>query len=431
MKPLTKYYFLFLLIFAFSVFQSCKDDEETTNPEITITASDFTASIEENPSKGQSLGTIDATTNHGTLTFELTSESPAGAFDLDESSGELSVADETLFDYEINPELTAVITVSNEDISETINVTISLTDVTEGRSLTQVTINGDHFDGIIGHQVVVFDNKIWVIGGYNGEQHTNEIWNSSDGQNWTQVEVQGDLFAERTYHKAVVFNDKIWVIGGGTPADNRQGEVLLNDVWSSSDGETWTQENIEVEHFSGRSFFQATTFDDKMWVLGGHYYTVSADNIWTSTDGKTWELVDPEGQIFSPRWSYSIAVFKGKLWLSGGYVGTDDFGDDIWYSEDGISWTEVTPVGDHFTARELHEMIEFDNKLWVIGGRNLKSHFGDFWYSEDGTTWVRETIKDMPFETIEDQKAVVFNNKLWLIGGMDENGFTNSIYVME
>jgi hypothetical protein len=41
------------------------------------------------------------------------------------------------------------------------------------------------WSGRYGHTSVVFDNKIWVIGGYNGNNLLNDIWYSSDGINWT------------------------------------------------------------------------------------------------------------------------------------------------------------------------------------------------------------------------------------------------------
>lgn len=109
--------------------QSCTSDQVTpTDPVITVT--DFTGSIDENPTSGQEIGTLDATTSDGTLQFSLTSESVTGAFTL-EPTGRLLVNNASIFDFEVNPVLTAVVSVSVADVSESISVTVSVNDVAE------------------------------------------------------------------------------------------------------------------------------------------------------------------------------------------------------------------------------------------------------------------------------------------------------------
>ncbi|NUM36764.1 MAG: hypothetical protein HUU50_19650 [Candidatus Brocadiae bacterium] len=81
------------------------------------------------------------------------------------------------------------------------------------------------------HTSVVFDDKIWIIGGddTNGS-YLNDVWSSSDGINWTQVTAHASWPA-RQQHTSVLFDDKIWIIGGSDGVTTR-----LNDVWYSSDG---------------------------------------------------------------------------------------------------------------------------------------------------------------------------------------------------
>ncbi len=44
------------------------------------------------------------------------------------------------------------------------------------------------------HTSVVFDNKIWVMGGVNvdGNFRKNDVWASSNGSSWTQVDASAD-----------------------------------------------------------------------------------------------------------------------------------------------------------------------------------------------------------------------------------------------
>jgi len=77
-----------------------------------ISSQDFTVAIDENPTDGEVVGTI-AVTGGGTLSHSLTSQTPAGALNIDANTGELTVADANLFDFETNPVITANITVDN------------------------------------------------------------------------------------------------------------------------------------------------------------------------------------------------------------------------------------------------------------------------------------------------------------------------------
>ncbi len=85
--------------------------------------------IDENPSQDQVLTTMDKIFGDGT-TFSLESESIEGAFSVDSETGELSVLDRLIFDWEINPTLTATVGVALGSSSITKEVVITLNDVT-------------------------------------------------------------------------------------------------------------------------------------------------------------------------------------------------------------------------------------------------------------------------------------------------------------
>ena len=89
---------------------------------------------------------------------------------------------------------------------------------------TQATASAS-FSTRRGHTSVVFNNKMWVIGGYTGSSNLNDVWYSSDGATWTRATASAS-FSKRRHHTAVVFDNKMWVIGG---YDN--GGANLNDVW--------------------------------------------------------------------------------------------------------------------------------------------------------------------------------------------------------
>jgi len=76
------------------------------------------------------------------------------------------------------------------------------------------------------HSSIVFDSKLWIIGGSSDSGWRNDIWYTSDGINWTEVD-DVVAFAEMNSHSTVAFDDKIWVIAG-----NSSELGVNNKVWA-------------------------------------------------------------------------------------------------------------------------------------------------------------------------------------------------------
>ena len=128
------------------------------------------------------------------------------------------------------------------------------------------------------HTSVVFDDKLWVIGGWDNETGTprnlNDVWYSSNGASWTQATAHAG-FGPRWEHSSVVYDDKIWVIGGIDSAGN-----ALNDVWYSADGANWTASTLDAE-FDPICMHTTVVLDNKMWILGGQdNHNHAFDNVW-------------------------------------------------------------------------------------------------------------------------------------------------------
>ena len=84
--------------------------------------------MDEKPTSGQVVGTVE-TDGTGTLSYSITSQTPAGALNINSSTGELTVADVALFDFETNPVITATVAVVGA--SNTGTVTVNLNDLNE------------------------------------------------------------------------------------------------------------------------------------------------------------------------------------------------------------------------------------------------------------------------------------------------------------
>ena len=147
------------------------------------------------------------------------------------------------------------------------------------------------------HQALAFNGKLWLIGGEDSQQdYLNDVWTSTDGISWTQ-QTTDSVFSARYGDQALVFDDKLWVIGG---RDRDQ----LNDVWSSADGISWMQQRL-AHTFMAKGGHKALVFDDKLWVIGG-YHGNGVNDIWSSADGPRWTPAETHQALlrdgFIKRW---------------------------------------------------------------------------------------------------------------------------------
>jgi hypothetical protein len=142
MKYLFKLTYLVAIAFFITTLGCSNDDEDNS-----ISTQDLTVNIDENPINGQVVGSVVATGN-GTITFSIASQTPIGALSINSSTGELTVADVSLFDFEANPIITANVSVSNTVNTETIVATINLNNVNELSTQDfAVTIDENPTDG--------------------------------------------------------------------------------------------------------------------------------------------------------------------------------------------------------------------------------------------------------------------------------------------
>ena len=111
----------YVLCIQFILFFGCggggdDDIQIVTTPEVVvpvITASNLSSSINENPEVGSAIGTVQASVTSGSLQYSLVSQSVSGALTVNASTGEVTVADASPFDFETLQTLTAVIRISS------------------------------------------------------------------------------------------------------------------------------------------------------------------------------------------------------------------------------------------------------------------------------------------------------------------------------
>lgn len=110
----------------------------------------------------------------------------------------------------------------------------------EGRTWSRVTADPGWAPrgAIVG--AATLDGKMWLVGGGTYDTHDkptreyyDDVWSTPDGKTWSRMDDGSTPWEAREYANVVVFDDRIFVLGGY----NQRGN--LSDVWFTRDGRNW------------------------------------------------------------------------------------------------------------------------------------------------------------------------------------------------
>jgi len=438
--PITEYQFLRSVDYTFT-----NKAESPTNPNSTVSYASSDTSV---ATVNEFTGEVTIPTNGATGTTLITASVTAeGAYTAGSSSYSLIVTNEVPFtawigsnDTQVDlPAATSGLQFySNPDRNcrgcaggYSVNLTgTSVTDPTatlnnvtyytlenSGQPSDPATLSQNRFSGRNSHELIVFDNKLWLIGGVNDSAQT-DIWSSSNGEVWTEETSNAFFVGAGIYdHQMINANDVRMILIGGRTA----GLTLNNWLYSSptGTGSKWDVGADLKTLFGYRYDHDVSEFNGQYWITGGFDGSSNLSDTWSSADGLIWNQATPTA-TYTARRQHQTVAFNGKLWLIGGHDG--NYLNDIW-SFDGSSWTKEIDSAE-FSARRDHKLIAFNDKLWLIGGfNNVAGVLADIWSSSNGTSWTQETAS-APFGPLYEHSIAVFNNRLWLAGGRASAGLT-------
>lgn len=120
---------IILLIIAV-VFASCSSDDEASQTHAPV-SEDMEISMDENPTSDL-VTTIVATDSEGhALTYSIVSQTPIGSVIINETTGEVIIADINAFDYEQNTTIVVVVSISDGTTSTEMQLTINILDIND------------------------------------------------------------------------------------------------------------------------------------------------------------------------------------------------------------------------------------------------------------------------------------------------------------
>ncbi len=142
-------------------------------------------------------------------------------------------------------------------------------------------------------------NKLWLIGGssVDPDNPRNEVWCYEADQSWKRKEDFPSTMPARMGHACVVFQDTLWIIGG------YNNGTAYRDVWQGREGSDGRLEWSPLQEqcaWAGRLNPAAATWTQRkgspeVWIYGGSRDPQSSDplrDFWSTRDGRTWQKMD-------------------------------------------------------------------------------------------------------------------------------------------
>jgi hypothetical protein len=121
--------------------------------------------------------------------------------------------------------------------------------------------------GMIGGSVV-FKDRMWILGGgtYDtpktpSRKFYSDVWSSADGVHWKR-HLERAPWTPRQYHEVALFDDRMWVMEGYDGRGNRK------DVWHSADGVNWSE--LPDTPWNPRHAASLFVFNNALWMVAGN-----------------------------------------------------------------------------------------------------------------------------------------------------------------
>jgi N-acetylneuraminic acid mutarotase len=233
------------------------------------------------------------------------------------------------------------------------------------------------------HKCVVYDNKLWFVGGYNGYDYTSELHTFDPATNTTAlVEATGEVFSRRSALTALVWKDRLYTFGG----------------WNG---------------------FTRTWFNDV------HVFNF---------DTKTWRAVAAKGEPPLKRTSHSAVIHNNKMYVFGGFSGEEYLNDMHEFDLESETWTDITRQckGDVPSPRSRFCAAVHGDNMYILGGWNKVGYFNDF-YVFNFATRVWNNISNWNFKvpSISQYSLAVSEEFLYIFGGFcaQEKTCINNLYI--
>jgi N-acetylneuraminic acid mutarotase len=192
----------------------------------------------------------------------------------------------------------------------------------ETKQVSKIECKGSVPQGRSAHTAVVYNNDIYVFGGWNGGASNNEFFRYNIVRDeWTQVTGTGEAPAPRRSHCACVYGNAMYVWGGFNGTENCASTLHKFDFITKR----WSVEPIKGIPPSGRSRARVVQYKNKMAIFGGVCRNQSWDRVNHFSD---WHEFNFERREWKKKdisllkegiGQHSAVMHMNKVYVFGGY----------------------------------------------------------------------------------------------------------------
>lgn len=232
------------------------------------------------------------------------------------------------------------------------------------------------------HSAVIHESSMFVFGGYTGDIHSNSnLTNKNDlfeykftsGQ-WIEWKFEGRKPVPRSAHGAAVYNGKIWIFAG------YDGNARLNDMWTTSllgDNRIWEEIPQKGDCPPTCCNFPVAVARDSMFVFSGQSGAKITNSLFQfNFKDKTWCRISTEhilrGAPPPPtrRYGHTMVAFDRHLYVFGGAADSTLPNDLHCFDLDTQTWSIIQPSPDSEipSGRLFHAAAVIGDGMYIFGG---------------------------------------------------------------
>ena len=275
------------------------------------------------------------------------------------------------------------------------------------------------------HSAVVFCNSMFIFGGYAGDINSNSnlhnkndlfeyCFSTSQWIDWSD-KITGTLPPARSAHGAAVFENKLWIYAG------YDGNARLDDMWVidlTSSSPRWEQVDQLGDCPPTCCNFPVAVVDDKMYVFSGQSGARITNNLYEfNFKERQWTRIPTEHLLkwdASPpqrRYGHSMVAYGHCLYVFGGAADGFLDNDVHCFDVESRSWSVIPPTeGSQIpSGRVFHTAAVCGDSMYVFGGTvdSIASRSGELYRFKFSPfpkcTIVKDFAKlyaDMPFSDV-------------------------------
>ncbi|XP_071555210.1 leucine-zipper-like transcriptional regulator 1 isoform X2 [Temnothorax nylanderi] len=241
------------------------------------------------------------------------------------------------------------------------------------------------------HSAVVHGASMYVFGGYTGDIHSNSnLSNKNDlfeyrflSAQWTEWKFIGVTPVPRSAHGAAVYDDKLWIFAG------YDGNARLNDMWTISlaanDFKAWEKVTQVGECPPTCCNFPVTVAQESMFVFSGQSGAKTTNSLFQfHFKERRWTRISTEhilrGAPPPParRYGHTMVSFDRHLYVFGGAADSALSNDLHCYDLDTQTWNVILPSTDSQVppGRLFHASAVIGDAMFIFGGtvdNNIRS----------------------------------------------------------